>query len=176
LRKDNPVRGVAKYPDRKSERFLSTEEFEHLGTAIREAETVGLPWQVDERQPRSKHIAKVRKPTIITPHVAAALRLLIFTGCRLREILTLRWDQVDFERGMLFLPDSKTGRKAVVLNAFAIEVLGHLERIGAYVVAGDDAGTEQEKPRSDLKRPWRAVTRRARAVSDQGGSPAMGES
>jgi integrase-like protein len=63
---------------------------------------------------------------------------------------------------MLFLPDSKTGRKAVVLNAIAMQVLGDLERIGNYVIAGDDAGTEREKPRADLKRPWRAITRRAR--------------
>lgn len=80
----------------------------------------------------------------------------------MREILRLRWDHVDFERGMLFLPDSKTGRKAVVLNAIAIQVLGDLERIGNYVIAGDNAGTEQEKPRADLKRPWRGITRRAR--------------
>ena len=162
LRKDNPVRGIEKYPDRKSERFLSTDEFECLGAAIREAETIGLPWDVDEQQPNSKHIAKRRKPRVISSHVAAAIRLLIFTGCRLREILRLRWDQVDFERGMLFLPDSKTGRKAVVLNAIATKVLGDLERVGNYVIAGDDAGTEREKPRADLKRPWRAITRRAR--------------
>ena len=162
LRKDNPVRGIEKYPDRKSERFLSTDEFECLGAAIREAETIGLPWDVDEQQPNSKHIAKRRKPRVISSHVAAAIRLLIFTGCRLREILRLRWDQVDFERGMLFLPDSKTGRKAVVLNAIATKVLGDLERVGNYVIAGDDAGTEREKPRADLKRPWRAITRRAK--------------
>lgn len=162
LRKDNPVQGVEKYPDRKSERFLSTEEFERLGAAIREAETVGLPWQVDEGQPHSKHIARVRKATIITPHVAAALRLLIFTGCRLREILRLKWDQVDLERGMLFLPDSKTGRKAIVLNVLAIQILLDLAHVGAYAIAGDGAGAEREKPRTDLKRPWRAVTRRAK--------------
>ena len=63
---------------------------------------------------------------------------------------------------MFFLPDSKTGRKAVVLNAIAMQVLGDLERIGNYVIAGDDAGTEREKPRADLKRPWRSITRRAR--------------
>jgi integrase len=39
---------------------------------------------------------------------AAALRLLLFTGCRLREILHLRWEHVDFERGLLLLPTSKT--------------------------------------------------------------------
>ncbi len=43
------------------------------------------------------------------PDVAAALRLLLFTGCRKGEVLGLRWAEVDFERGMLLLDDSKTG-------------------------------------------------------------------
>ena len=63
---------------------------------------------------------------------------------------------------MLFLPDSKTGRKAIVLNAPALEVLSGLPRIGAYVIAGDSAGLKNEKPRSDLKRPWAAVTKHAK--------------
>src|ERR1700722_1890688 len=44
-----------------------------------------------------------------------ALRLLIFTGARLREILDLRWEHIDLERGLLLLPASKTGRKTIVL-------------------------------------------------------------
>src|SRR5215475_1553433 len=87
----------------------------------------------------------------IGPFAAAAIRLLLFTGCRLREILHL-------ERGLLFLADSKTGRKTVILDAPARAVLSGLDRIGSYVVAGDDP----EKPRADLKRPWEAVARRAR--------------
>src|SRR5829696_3087527 len=64
---------------------------------------------------------------------------------------------VDFERGMLFLRESKTGRKPVILNAPALAVLESLPRAGSYVIAGDDPG----KPRSDLKRPWRAVANHA---------------
>jgi integrase len=95
--------------------------------------------------------------TKIGPFPAAALRLLLFTGCRLREILHLKWEQVDIERGLLFLPDSKTGRKTVVLNAPALALLADLDRIGPYVLPGDDP----EKPRADLKRPWEAVSKRA---------------
>src|ERR1700720_1439536 len=62
---------------------------------------------------------------------------------------------------MLLLPDSKTGKKAIVLNAPAMDVLANLPRIGAYVIAGENAGTKNERPRSDLKRPWQAVARRA---------------
>jgi integrase len=49
----------------------------------------------------------------LDPFAVAAIRLLLFTGARLREILHAKWDYVDFERGILFLPDSKTGRKPV---------------------------------------------------------------
>jgi integrase len=86
---------------------------------------------------------------------------LLLTGCRLREILHLKWDNVDLERGMLFLPTSKTGKKAVVLNAPAMSVLSNLTRVGGYVIASNTAGTADEKPRADLKRPWAVVSRRA---------------
>jgi integrase len=86
---------------------------------------------------------------------------LILTGARLREILHLRWDHVDLERGLLLLPDSKTGKKAIVLNAPAMAVLAGLPHIGAFVIAGQDAGTKREKPRADLNKPWRAVRKRA---------------
>jgi integrase len=153
----NPARGIEKFKEGRRERFLTSEELERLGSAIREAETSGIPWTVDESRSTAKHVAKAGRVTKINPYAAAALRLLLFTGCRLREILHLRWDHVDLERGCLFLPDSKSGRKTVILNAPALSVLNALERVGPYVVPGDDP----EQPRHDLKRPWDAVTKRA---------------
>jgi len=61
----------------------------------------------------------------------------------------------------LLLPDSKTGKKAIVLNAPALDILGNLPRVGAYVIAGQAAGMDTDKPRSDLNRPWRAIVKRA---------------
>lgn len=153
----NPARRIDKFKESHRERFLTGEELERLGGAIREAETTGIPWTVDESKPTAKHVPKAKRFTRIAPTGAAALRLLLFTGCRLREILHLRWENVDLERGCLFLPDSKSGRKTVILNAPALAVLSGLERVGPYVVPGDDP----ERPRHDLKRPWDAVTRRA---------------
>ena len=153
----NPARRIEKFKESRRERFLTSEELERLGSAIREAETTGIPWTVDETKPGAKHVPKIRRSTKIEPSAAAAIRLLMFTGCRLREILHLRWEHVDFERGCLFLPDSKSGRKTVILNAPALAVLKALERICPYVVPG----TNPEKPRHDLKRPWDAITARA---------------
>ncbi|HZR61437.1 MAG TPA: site-specific integrase [Xanthobacteraceae bacterium] len=153
----NPARGVDKFKESRRERFLTGEELERLGNAIREAETTGIPWAVDETKPTAKHAPKSARVTKINPSAAAALRLLLFTGCRLREILHLRWEYVDIERGCLFLPDSKSGRKTIILNAPALAVLNGLERVGPYVIPGD----RLDQPRHDLKRPWDAVIGRA---------------
>ena len=143
----NPARQIDKFKESRRERFLTGEELERLGSAIREAETTGIPWTVDESKPNAKHLPKAgSRFTKINPSAAAALRLLLFTGCRLREILHLRWEHVDLERGCLFLPDSKSGRKTVILNAPALAVLNGLERVGPYVVPGDDP----DQPRHDL--------------------------
>jgi integrase len=154
----NPARRIEQFKEHRRERFLTGVELERLGSVLREAETKGIPWDVDERKPKASHLPKPKNRfTKIGPFAAAAIRLLLFTGCRLREILHLKWEQVDLERGLLFLADSKTGRKTVILNAPALAVLVGLDRIGSYVVPGDDP----EKPRADLKRPWEAVAKRA---------------
>jgi integrase len=153
----SPAAHIETFREQRRERFLTSEELARLGDAIREAETKGIPWELDEKKPEAKHTPKKNRMTKIGSHAAAALRLLILTGARLREILGLKWDYVDFERGLLLLPDSKTGRKAIVLNAPAIAILSGLQRIGAYVIVGDNP----DLPRHDLHRPWRLVSKRA---------------
>lgn len=154
----NPARRVEKYREHRRERFLSVGELERIGAALKEAETVGIPWDVDEDQPNAKHLPKPEnRRTILSPHATAVIRLLILTGARLREILDLRWEHIDFERGLLLLTDSKTGRKTIVLNAPALAVLAELPRTAAYVIAGNDPA----KPRPDLFRPWRLIATRA---------------
>ena len=156
LRGHNPASHIEAFREQRRERFLNTEELARLGDAIREAETTGILWKVDDSKPTAKHIPKNQR-TIIGPHAAAALRLLILTGARLREILGFKWEYVDMERGLLFLPDSKTGRKTIVLNAPALAVLSALPRVGSYVIMGDNP----EKSRHDLNRPWKLVSKRA---------------
>jgi integrase len=153
----NPARGITRYREQGREKFLSGEELARLGETLREAETVGVPWVVDESSPKAKHVPKDNRRTKVSPYATAALRLLLLTGCRLREILNLRWEEFDCERGMLLLPDSKTGRKPVILSGAAIAVLEGIPRAGDYVIAG----LRPENARRDLKRPWEAIRHRA---------------
>ncbi|MCP3397792.1 MULTISPECIES: site-specific integrase [unclassified Bradyrhizobium] len=157
----NPAAGIKMFDEQPRERYLTEEELQRLGDTLREAETTGLPHVVDQTK-QSKHARKTENRfTKIDQHAAAAIRLLLFTGCRLREILHVRWSEYDAGRGLLFLPTSKTGRKTVVLSAPAITILDTLPRIGAYVVASESAGQKDERPRHDLNRPWRAIRRHA---------------
>jgi integrase len=156
---DNPARGIVKNKARSRERFLTDEEFARLGEALRVAESVGLPWNVDETKPTAKHVPKNDRRTLADPFAVAAIRLLILTGARLREILDAQWAQVDVERGILFLPDSKTGKKPIYLNEAALAVLSKLPRLdkNPYIIPG----SKDESPRADLKKPWAAVCRAA---------------
>ncbi len=155
----NPTRGIAKYKESSRERFLSTAELARIGEALTDAEIDGLPWRgADPSGPKARHLARPENRIIrFDPAAVAALRLLILTGCRLREILNLQWHEVDMERGLLFLSDSKTGAKTVVLNAPAMDILNALPQRGPFVIPGG----KQDRPRADLKRLWDAVTARA---------------
>ena len=156
----NPAKNIKKYREQGRERFLTSDELARLGDALREGETIGLPYFVDETKPTAKHAAKADHRRVkLDRYATAALRLLILTGARLREILHAKWEQVDIERGLIFLADSKTGKKPLYLSGAAQKVLADLPRIegNPHVIAGANDGA----PRSDLKKPWAAVSRAA---------------
>ncbi|MGE0774556.1 MAG: tyrosine-type recombinase/integrase [Sphingomonadaceae bacterium] len=156
----NPRLGVKLYADGKGERFLSAEELRKLGDTLIEAETDGLPWQFNNGA-KAKHRPKMggNQREKISEYAIAAIRLLMLTGCRAGEILNLQWQHVDFERGFLNLPTSKTGAKKVLIGAAALKVLADLPRVkdNPYVIVGE----AKDKPRSDLKRPWKRITTHA---------------
>lgn len=164
----NPARGIEKFPERRRERYLSSDELGRLGEVLRAGETEvgkggGLAWPRPQDKVSSKHDRKQEnRKTQLSVHATAAIRLLLFTGCRLREILQLRWAEIDFERGLLLLPDSKTGPKTVVLNAPALQVLVAVPRIKdcEFVILGDDP----KRPRADLHKPWDLIRYHAKLV------------
>ena len=133
----NPCRSVAKYPQRKRERFLTDEEFVRLGKVLDEAVARGG----------------------VSPSAVAALRLLMLTGSRKSEILTLRWEHVVLEAGELRLPDSKTGARVVPLSPSAVKVLAALPRSPdtPWVIPGRKPGTHLRA----LADAWEVIRARA---------------
>ncbi len=125
----NPCAHVERYAEHHRERLLSAEELARLGDAIRAYRG--------------------------SPFVPAAIRLLLFTGARLNEILGLQWDWIDYQRGEARLPDSKTGRKTLHLPAPALAVLSDLPRLegNPFVIAGQVKGARLV----NLETPWRAI-------------------
>jgi integrase len=157
----NPAKSVEKYGESARDRYLTKDELLRLSGALTSAETTGLPYSVDESKPKTKHAPKPKnRYRKFDCYTVAAIRLLTLTGARLREVLDAKWEHVDLERGMIFLPDSKTGRKPIYLSAAAAAILSTLPRVDGnpYVIPGEKTG----QPRADLKRPWDAICEAAR--------------
>lgn len=141
----NPCRLIEKYKEVAKERFLSDGELIRLSDALKEAEQGAdrLEALRTEAKRKGQRLAMSARPELQAPLMAvAAIRLLLFTGARLNEILTLKWDYVDFDKAALRLPDSKTGAKTILLNGPALLLLQALPRVAGnpYVIAGDKPG------------------------------------
>jgi integrase len=130
----NPCRHVEKFKERKRERMLSPDEFAQLGDALTTYDG--------------------------SPYVVAAIKLLVFTGARLSEILCLRWDWIDFKLGEARLPDSKSGAKTIHLPPPALSVLADLRQIESnpHVIVGGVKGAALV----NLEKPWRKIRADAR--------------
>lgn len=125
----NPCRKAPRYPENARERFLASDELARLGRVFREAGYPGLPWR--EREGASaKHRAKEGdRFTPISPRALAAIRLLLFTGARLSEILELKWEHVDFERATITLPSHKGGaRRAHSVSSNVLAIVNEIAR------------------------------------------------
>lgn len=125
----NPCRHVAKFPEKPSHRVLTPDELSRLGRVLSNCG---------------------EKPTAL-----AAIRLLIFTGCRRNEVLKLRWSEVDFEGGLLRLTDSKTGAQVVPLSSAAKAVLK--EQQERALLGNEYVFPSPRKPKQhlhDLNGPW----------------------
>ncbi len=115
----NPCRGIRRYRRKGRERFLSDDEIRRLsGTLSAYAERC--------------------------PHQVAVIRLLLLTGCRKGEILTLRWS--DYREGHLFLRDSKTGPRTVWLSTPARRILDALEKTSRWVFPGPQGDRPRQGP------------------------------
>ena len=134
--RSNPCYHVRKYKEKKRERFLTADELARLGKALDEEES-------------------------LASSAVTAFRLLLYTGARLSEIQTLKWEHIRGHR--IRLPDSKTGAKTIPLNEPALEVLAQTKRVegNSYVITGTAEGAHL----TDLQKPWRRV-RKAAGLED----------
>lgn len=136
----NPVSRLKLPPTNQRDRFLSGEEIGRLGEALVSAERDGL-----------------------NSTGLDLIRILALTGARRGEMEQLRWRDVDFDRGAVLLPDTKTGRAAWPLSRPAIALLEkrRAETGSAWVFPG--AGGERYY--KGVNRIWPQV--RARAGLDE---------
>lgn len=135
----NPCRMIKRYHETARERFLSEVELRAVGETLARIESEG-----------SEH-----------PIIVEAIWLLALTGCRLGEVLGLRWEFIDFATSTLVLPDSKTGKHCLVLGAPALARLKNLPRIEGcpWVLPFGDG----EKPLPDytLQKAWQRIRKAA---------------
>ena len=135
----NPCRHVTRYKETKRRRYIMPDEAMRLGAVLDEYEKWGGQYQ----------------------RTAALIKLLIFTGARLSEIMTAEWSWIDYGRCVLVLTDSKTGAKEIVLPPPAMEVLNRLkthdETGSRFIIPGKDP----TRPLSSPKKGWSSICRRA---------------
>jgi integrase len=139
----NPCRKIVRYPEQHRERFRSADELARLGVTLRLAESDGLPWKVTATgKPTAKHLPGEQHRRVVYPRLTtAAVELLLYTGCRLSEVLHMRWEHVDLVTGIIQLPNTKAGRRqTVTINAPARQILTALRpddiKAGPWVLPG----------------------------------------
>lgn len=112
--------------------FLKIEDIEAIGQSLMALEAMGQ----------------------VSPMPAAAIRLLLLTGARLDEILSLKWAYLDLDSNLANLPDSKTGFKVLHLPLPAVEILRALPKFDTEYVFPSDS---QSGHLSSIRKPWATV-------------------
>jgi len=127
----NPCRVVDRYREEERTRVFSASELAAIGKAVAEIEDEGA-----------------------NPGAVLALRLAALLGFRISEICSMRWKDIEFERGVVVLPKTKIGRAEHTLPSSAMALLTSAERVGECVVPGRDP----DRP-LDYKAVWKVWAR-----------------
>lgn len=129
----NPCRHVKKYPVQPRQRFLTKEEVKRL----------------------NQKLEFYKKAQLEPLTVIYAIKLLLLTGCRLNEILTLKWDYINLDENCFRLPDSKTGAKTVYFSNAVGDIIKTIKRLpdNPYLIIGDKKGQHLK----NLQKPWRRI-------------------
>ena len=165
-RHSNPAHDVEPYKEHSRERFLTPDEVRRLGDALRIAERRGLASAPNRRRtPKTGVTAKHRpksadKPIPANPFAVASIRFLLLTGWREREVLNLKWSELDIARGFATLPNTKTGKSIRMIGAPACLLVSGLPRY-----EGSDyvfPGRLPNRPLIEINRVWYSVRHAAK--------------
>ena len=118
---ENPCRRVRRHRERPRDKYVERKDYPYFKMIVEK-----------EREPY---------PSII--------KLIIMTGLRKDEALSLKWEYVDMEAGILSIPETKNGtRHTIPLSTGVMEILSKLEKNGEYVF---QLGGKRLK---DFQKPW----------------------
>jgi integrase len=127
----NPCRGIERFKEQKRKRPLTGVELNALWTHLKSLNGA------------------------VNPYILGAIRLLILTGMRREEVLTLRWSDVDLTAQLIRLTDAKTGPRDVVLSSEAAKVLEDLPRADGHEFVF--VGQRQAKHLVNISETWRDI-------------------
>ena len=125
----NPCKFVDRYKENKRQVYLSMDQLERVGSAMRQLKDIE------------------------SEYVLSAIQMLILTACRTQEILSLKWEYIDFKNSSMNLPDTKTGERKIYLNPSAIHILEKLERKSDYVFVS----RVENKPITTIRLTWKKI-------------------
>lgn len=134
----NPCKHIKRNKENKRERYLVPNELAAVSDAMQRMVSEG---RLDET-------------------IEKAIKLLMFTGCRVSEVLNLRWDEVDFEHSRLNLKVSKTGAKSIPIGAPALQIIASIAP-----TPGNDfvfVGRKEGAALAFIRRAWRRICAEAK--------------
>lgn len=134
-RNSNPCHEVKKYKIRERELILTPVQIKTLNGTLDELLSAG----------------EIREP------MANLVRLLMLTGCRLREIMHAQRDWVDHERQLLLLPDSKVGQRKIALSGPAMDIISGIATSETWLIPGRRHGQPMDTP----YKAWARIKERA---------------
>ena len=125
----NPCKHIKRHAETKRTEYLSPKQLKKVGQAMHQLKDVESSYVLD------------------------AIQMLIFTGCRTGEILSLKWEYIDFEKSCMNLPETKTGKRNILLNPTALSILASLEKKSEYVFVS----REEIKQITTIRLTWKKI-------------------